>query len=237
MRRVAVVLALAMAFCFVLGSLVHAGPNDPLTQRQTALGLKNAYYGTSIPAWQIFIDGTKKSVQWVDHAPNPRFAIYDPGTPGTTQDDVVLDKETGLVWKREPEVLGGIRDWQTEMLSATWATTAGRLGWRLPRVDELGTLFHYDWGACAGFHLQLPPSHPFILPDCAEGNDFYVWTATTRYRNADDISEAYYYTHIYDVFGSCCGWTFSVISKSEDLSQYSDTRIWPVRAPTSVEGR
>ena len=30
------------------------------------------------PTWNILIEGSATAVRWVDHAPNPRFAIYDP---------------------------------------------------------------------------------------------------------------------------------------------------------------
>ena len=48
------------------------------------------------PWWDI------TEARWVNHNPNPRFAIYDSGTPEDVNDDVVLDKETRLVWERAP---------------------------------------------------------------------------------------------------------------------------------------
>jgi hypothetical protein len=47
-----------------------------------------------------------KSLKWVDHKPNPRFAIYDPGTPTDKGDDLVLDKEKGLIWTRNANLAG-----------------------------------------------------------------------------------------------------------------------------------
>jgi hypothetical protein len=54
-----------------------------------------------IPNWQITTDGTATSVTWVDYTPNLRFAIYDNNTPDNDTDDLVLDRETGLVWVRD----------------------------------------------------------------------------------------------------------------------------------------
>jgi hypothetical protein len=40
-------------------------------------------------------------------ATNPRFAVYDPGTPADETYDLVLDKETGLVWARDAKTVNG----------------------------------------------------------------------------------------------------------------------------------
>ena len=47
-----------------------------------------------------------KSLKWVDHKLNPRFAIYDLGTPADEGDDLVLDKEKGLIWTRNANLVG-----------------------------------------------------------------------------------------------------------------------------------
>ncbi len=54
------------------------------------------------PTWEITVSGSDQAVAWVDHQPNPRFAIWDMGTPSDLRDDVVLDKETGLVSFQQP---------------------------------------------------------------------------------------------------------------------------------------
>jgi hypothetical protein len=71
-------------------------------------------------------------------------------------DEAVLDKETGLVWERSPD--------QTQIVQ--WATAiskclllepvGGRLGWRLPRVEELASLVDPTQSNPA-----LPSGHPF----------------------------------------------------------------------------
>lgn len=99
MKKIAVVLTLAVAFCFVLyASVAQAASTDPVNKGYFNKRAKNTHRAVNIPIWQITQDGNAPfSVNWVDHAPNPRFAIYDPGTPGDETDDLVLDKETGLV--------------------------------------------------------------------------------------------------------------------------------------------
>ncbi len=56
----------------------------------------------SIPIWQITQEGTGKPVKWTNYSTNPRFAVYDAGTPNDKTDDLVPDKETGLTWERSP---------------------------------------------------------------------------------------------------------------------------------------
>ena len=47
----------------------------------------------------------------------------------------VLDKETGLVWERAP--IDAIADWANAVLDCTLTEIGGRMGWRLPRIEEL----------------------------------------------------------------------------------------------------
>src|SRR6185295_12383575 len=57
------------------------------------------------PIWELFIDETDTPVAWIDHKPNLRFALYNGGTTNPL-DDLVLDKETGLIWPRNANVNG-----------------------------------------------------------------------------------------------------------------------------------
>jgi hypothetical protein len=92
--------------------------------------------------------------------------------------EAVLDRETGLVWQRTPgtsfaptwrwdqaqdacHMLGGV---------STMPTTTGRLGWRLPSLEELGSLVDLTQANPA-----LPPGHPFLGVE-----NVPYWTATSN---------------------------------------------------------
>lgn len=123
------------------------------------------------PVWQITQDGTAESIEWVDHEPNPRFAIYDPGTPEDETDDVVLDKETGLVWERD--AYSENTNWFEANVYCYLKNLGGRKGWRLPAVEELATLIDETQDS-----PKLPSGHPFVLVPSG-GDETSLWTATT----------------------------------------------------------
>ena len=131
------------------------------------------------PIWQITQEGTANTVDWVDYEPNPRFAIYDPGTPGDETDDAVLDKETGLVWQKR---LGPFMNWYEAITHCYDCTAGGRKGWRVPSMEELSSLIDPNQE-----YPALPADHPF-----SNLQTFY-WSATT---NADDATQAWY-VHFY----------------------------------------
>jgi len=153
-KRIIAILGFAAAFCFVIASMAQAqGANLPKK-----------------PIWQITTDGNH-SVFWKNYNPNRRFAIYNSGTPGDITDDMVLDKETNLVWERSPAVLP-TSDWGEAVTHCYQLEVGNRKGWRLPTIEELATLIDTT-------HLLVPPAlpsnHPFDIP---EGSGFY-WSATT----------------------------------------------------------
>ena len=106
------------------------------------------------PYWKIFQEGTDQTVKWID-AENPRFAIYDSDTPGDETDDIVLDKETGLVWERYPSTTA--LNWYLSCTQCYKMELGGRKGWRLPTLEELYSLVHLNDGT-----PKLPYGHPFI---------------------------------------------------------------------------
>jgi len=90
----------------------------------------------------------------------------------------VLDKETGLVWEQSPDT--GTPTWFNALTHCYTRTVGGRLGWRLPTIEELASLI--DPNNATG-DPDLPPGHPFsnVLSDL-------YWSATT---NASAPSDAW----------------------------------------------
>ena len=122
------------------------------------------------PIWQIFAAGTDESVSWVD-AVNPRFTVYG---------NVVLDKETGLVWEKTPST--PTMDWYSAQSNCYTKQVSGRRGWRLPTVEELASLVDTSQS-----NPSLPSGHPFTVQSS------YYWTATTYATNTADAWFVYFY--------------------------------------------
>jgi Protein of unknown function (DUF1566) len=73
----------------------------------------------------------------------------------------VLDRETGLVWQRtsgNPNSPGSSVNRFQALLNCWDASTGGRKGWRMPRIEELLSLGEPP--ALGG--SPLPPGHPFL---------------------------------------------------------------------------
>ena len=77
----------------------------------------------------------------------------------------VLDRETGLVWERSPNVGNVI--WRHAQNYCNQKVVGNRLGWRLPTIQELASLID------PAVH-SLPPGHPFDLQELA-----IYWSTTT----------------------------------------------------------
>ena len=129
--------------------------------------LHNRKRTVNIPIWKITKDGSAKSVKWFDHEPNRRFAIYNPGTLADEKDDVVLDKETRLVWERAPN--SEAKPWDGAIVYSYAKAVARRKGWRLPAIEELLSLVDPTQS-----NPTLPVGHPFIG---VQLDDFY-WSST-----------------------------------------------------------
>jgi hypothetical protein len=155
---------LTMTLFFALVSLTQS---QCLTPAQAGNYLSNSVKAVSIPIWKITQQGSANSVQWIDHTTNPRFAIYESGTPADNSDDLVLDKETGLVWERTPNV-GGM-GWSNAIDHCYNNGVGRRRGWRLPSIEELASLTDPQQSNPP----TLPNGHPFNVQPS------YYWSATT----------------------------------------------------------
>jgi len=97
----------------------------------------------------------------------------------------VLDRETGLVWERSPST--AVYPWSSGSTSLTAGyhcllevTLGGRIGWRLPTVNELASLVDKTSSSSP----TLPPGHPFQNVLFGSAFDDY-WTATTTAGSAN----------------------------------------------------
>ena len=78
--------------------------------------------------------------------------------------EAVLDRETGLVWERAPGTAPGgpfgepitTLPWGEAVEACRQFTVGGRMGWRLPTIEELQSLIDADTD-----ERGLPPGHPF----------------------------------------------------------------------------
>ena len=203
-RKSTIISVLAVTFCFLLISLAWAqltGSDKAWIKRK----LPNTLRRVSLPIWGITQDGTGLSLKWQDNALNPRFAIYDPSTPGNNSDDMVLDKETGLIWARDAN-LDGTKTWQVAINYCRNNVTLGnRRGWRLPTVEELSSLVDPSQ-----FDPTLPTGHPFINVQFVEHENY--WSSTTYESNSVSAMTVTMYP----------GW---VIITDKSLSFF----VWPVR--------
>ena len=170
MKKIAVGLTLAIAFsCFTISSVKA----DPLETWQAGAFMDNSLKAAALPVWKITQDGTVDSVPWVD-ATNPRFAVYDPGTPGDESDGVVLDKETGLIWQRSVD--SSTYNWHQATAAAYDKYIGGRKGWRLPTVEELASLVNPNTTPSP----VLPDGHPFVN---VEPTSYWTSVTYTVYTN------------------------------------------------------
>ena len=126
------------------------------------------------PIWQLLIDTTDTSVAWIDHRPNLRFAIHNPGGTQEPADDLILDKETGLIWPRNANVRGAPMNWLDANTTTRELRLATRIGWRLPTVEELSSLIDTRRSNPA-----LPIGHPFVSVQFGDTTPAY-WTSTNN---------------------------------------------------------
>ena len=89
--------------------------------------------------------------------------------------EAVLDKETGLVWEQSPDGVNAYT-WEEAQSHCNALETGGRMGWRLPTLQELASLVDPMRSNPA-----LPMGSPFRNVQLSD-----YWSATTSVRDTSD---------------------------------------------------
>jgi hypothetical protein len=154
MKRLIVLL---YALLVVLGygtALAEPPSNVPPTPINIATTLKNIP-----PAWS--------STLQCDTTACPRFEKV-------MNETAVLDHETGLVWEQSPRT--NTNNWLAAQLNCNLLALGGRLGWRVPTIQELASLVD-PTVAVPG--PVLSDGHPFSNVQSSA-----YWSATTAVNTA-----------------------------------------------------
>lgn len=161
--------AYTLCFLLLMGFYLIAGNLEPsAAPGPTMFTLEEIYQR---PVWPML---NKTFVDWPS---NPRFAVCDEGTTENLSDDMVLDKETGLIWSRDANYFGTDKEWADAILACRNEVTLGqRKGWRMCAIEEICSLLDMSQTSPA-----LPSGHPFIN---VQGG---YWSATTHATQNDRI--------------------------------------------------
>jgi len=199
MMKAKVMALCALAAVLAILSVVLAGSLEPAGQPQPTMHTLEQLYHR--PIWPML---DKQFVDWPD---NPRFAVCD-----DVYGDMVLDKETGLIWSRDANPFANPTQWIMAKIKCHSNFARGnRRGWRLPTVEELSSLIGPGDPA-------LPQGHPFTNVQSG-----YYWSSTNYKTSALDHAWAVLMTT----------GTFEVTSKDKTESHY----FWPVRGGSGPETR
>lgn len=148
--------------------------------------------GLIVLGWAVFASVTAEAATGVGSGPTiswdrtlrcttksscPRFVVLT-----NMGSHAVLDKETGLVWEQSPSTSDFI--WEEAQIHCNQLGTGGRLGWRLPTLQELESLVDPSQE-----YPTLPKGHPF-----SNVQSSFYWSATTR---ADNTAFAWYVSFFY----------------------------------------
>jgi hypothetical protein len=165
--KLAVLIIMAAAVALLLPCLSFAGslePSDPPGPTMKTLDQIPPTWSQRLPASERF----QGVFEYLD-------VCYVGGHPyPCIKYDAVLDKETGLVWQKTLDTTD--RVWQNARSYCNELSLGGRMGWRLPTVQELASLVDPtvpDPGP------TLPSGHPFANVQSAT-----YWSANTSIDNS-----------------------------------------------------
>ena len=135
--------------------------------------MKNLYsIMIAIVAFVVFIGVADAKSKWYNHNnKTKRFKVINDGTE-------VIDKETGLVWEREPGT--GERGFDKSKTYCFEREVDGRKVMRAPTVTELASLIDKDESDPA-----LPPGIPIDLGDITCSGCSRFWTTTPEAGEVD----------------------------------------------------
>src|SRR5215467_8710619 len=108
--------------------------------------------------WMVFVAHlileNENTMNWDNKINDPtRFRVL-----AAFNNEAVLDRETGLVWERNPSIQP--MTWPNARLFCAQKAVGGRGGWRLPAFFELASLV--DPSVQTAGVLRLPSGHPFM---------------------------------------------------------------------------
>ena len=156
-------------FFYTLGLMVLAWVGFAASPAGAATAA-GPYYAT--PSWDQQLPASTRFVvlsNWID-------AAHPSGGAA------VLDRETGLVWEQSPTApptIPNTFNWESAQAHCNALNTGGRMGWRLPTLQDLASLV--DRSVSPG--PRLPSGHPFSNVQAAD-----YWSATVF---ATDTSSAW----------------------------------------------
>ncbi len=170
---------------------------------------------------------TLAGVDW----PTTRFTNLDGTTPATTvTDDCVIDQLTGLTWTRAAN-LSTSKKWGPALAYPGTISTCGYTDWRLPNVNELESLIHYD---------APNPANWLNVQGFTGVQAAVYWTSTTYFRYSPP--DGNYYGEVAWVVsmaksgalegGYYGNWLATDLADKDDSDAArpnGDLYIWPVR--------
>jgi hypothetical protein len=152
-----------------LATMLHAGCESAKGRRRNWLALgavpSLVLVAVLMVAPPLAAGGDRAFPSWDERINRPeRFKVL-----GDFGGAAVLDKETGLVWERSPDTT--IQAWLNAQIHCNASTVGGRMGWRLPTLQEMASLVDPN---NPGGNPNLPLGHPFSNVLSSE-----YWSATT----------------------------------------------------------